>query len=50
MKFYGEILVIILLLLANGRILFIKNAKKDSLYAQSSGFYSFSNSADKLGF
>ena len=31
MKFYGEILVIVLLLLANGRILFIKNAKKDSL-------------------
>ena len=31
MKFYGELLVIILLLLANGRILFIKNAKKDSL-------------------
>ena len=31
MKFYGEILIIILLLLANGRILFIKNAKKDSL-------------------
>ena len=31
MKFYGEILIIILLLVANGRILFIKNAKKDSL-------------------
>ena len=31
MKFYGELLVIILLLVANGRILFIKNAKKDSL-------------------
>ena len=31
MKLYGEILVIILLLVANGRILFIKNAKKDSL-------------------
>ena len=31
MKFYGELLVIILLLIANGRILFIKNAKKDSL-------------------
>lgn len=31
MKFYGELLVIILLLVANGRILFIKNVKKDSL-------------------
>lgn len=31
MKFYGEILIIILLLVANGRILIIKNAKKDSL-------------------
>ena len=31
MKFYGELLIIILLLVANGRILFIKNAKKDSL-------------------
>ena len=31
MKFYGELLVIIILLVANGRILFIKNAKKDSL-------------------
>ncbi|MBR5401145.1 MAG: hypothetical protein IK102_04960 [Treponema sp.] len=31
MKFYGELLVIILLLIANGRILIIKNAKKDSL-------------------
>ncbi len=31
MKFYGEILIIILLLLANARILFIRNAKKDSL-------------------
>ena len=31
MKFYGEILVIILLLVSNARILFIKNAKKDSL-------------------
>ena len=31
MKFYGELLVIILLLLANGRIIFIKNVKKDSL-------------------
>lgn len=31
MKFYGEILIILILLLANGRILFIKNAKKDSL-------------------
>lgn len=30
MKFYGELLVIVLLLAANGRILFIKNAKKDS--------------------
>ena len=31
MKFYGELLVIILLLVANGRIIFIKNVKKDSL-------------------
>ena len=31
MKFYVELLVIILLLLANGRILFLKSAKKDSL-------------------
>ena len=31
MKFYGEILIILLLLIANGRILFIKNVKKDSL-------------------
>lgn len=31
MKFYGELLIIILLLIANGRILFIKNVKKDSL-------------------
>ena len=31
MKFYGELLIIILLLVANGRILFIKNAKKDSI-------------------
>lgn len=31
MKFYGELLVIILLLVVNGRILFIKNVKKDSL-------------------
>ena len=31
MKFAGEILIIVLLLVANGRILFIKNAKKDSL-------------------
>ncbi len=31
MKFYGEILVILFLLIANGRILFIKNVKKDSL-------------------
>ena len=31
MKFYGEILVIIILLVANARIPFIKNAKKDSL-------------------
>ena len=30
MKFYGEILVIILLFISNARILFIKNAKKDS--------------------
>ena len=31
MKFYGELLVIILLLFANGRIIFLKNAKKDAL-------------------
>ena len=31
MKFYGELLIIIILLIANGRILIIKNAKKDSL-------------------
>ena len=31
MKFYGELLIIVILLLANGRILFLKNAKKDSL-------------------
>ena len=31
MKFYGELLVIILLLVANGRIIIIKNVKKDSL-------------------
>lgn len=31
MKFYGELLIIVVLLLANGRILFLKNAKKDSL-------------------
>lgn len=31
MKFYGELLVIILLIVANGRIIFIKNVKKDSL-------------------
>lgn len=31
MKFYGELLVIIMLLVANGRIIFIKNVKKDSL-------------------
>ena len=31
MKFYGELLVIILLLAANGRIIFIRNVKKDSL-------------------
>lgn len=31
MKFYGELLIIIILLLANGRILFLKKAKKDSL-------------------
>lgn len=31
MKFYGELLIILILLIANGRILFIKNAKKDSL-------------------
>ena len=31
MKFYGEVLVIILLLVTNGRIVFIKNVKKDSL-------------------
>ncbi len=31
MKFYGELLIIFILLIANGRILFIKNAKKDSL-------------------
>ena len=28
MKFYGELLVIILLLVANGRIIIIKNVKK----------------------
>jgi len=31
MKFYGELLVIIILLVSNSRILFIKNVKKDSL-------------------
>ena len=31
MKFYGELLVIILLLVANGRIIIINNVKKDSL-------------------
>ena len=31
MKFYGELLVIIFLLVANGRIIFIRNVKKDSL-------------------
>ena len=31
MKFSGEILIIILLLVANGRIIFIRNVKKDSL-------------------
>ena len=31
MKFYGELLVIILLLVANGLIIIIKNVKKDSL-------------------
>ncbi|MBO4532885.1 MAG: hypothetical protein J5726_04220 [Treponema sp.] len=31
MKFYGELLIIFILLIANGRILIIKNAKKDSL-------------------
>lgn len=31
MKFYGELLVLILLLITNGRILFVKKAKRDAL-------------------
>ncbi len=31
MKFYGEILIILMLIVANGRIIFIKKVKKDSL-------------------
>lgn len=31
MKFYGELLVIFILLITNGRILFLRNAKKDSV-------------------
>ena len=31
MKFYGEILIFSMLLLTNGRILFLKRAKKDAI-------------------